>query len=214
MPVHWLGDTGPIPYVPPPPGPSWRVGQVASMSGAPAIDPHGAEAPPQNPANPVDVYRAVVSGGSPGEPPRRQPAFLARDIMTHPPVVLPPEATLDEARRLVRDRRFRHIPITRADGHLLGILSDRDLLRGRPNPEHRRRARPPTSEPRTAADLMSTELFTATPDTPIREIAHVMVDQRIGCLPILDERLHVVGVVSTTDVLRCVMTAPPLDLWV
>ena len=60
---------------------------------------------------------------------------------------------------------------------------------------------------------MSREVLTATPDTPIRDLARMMVHAKVGAIPIVDEHRVVVGIVTTTDVLGCVVNEAPLDLW-
>ena len=58
-----------------------------------------------------------------------KPALLAKDLMTAPVVTLPSDATVAEAWALMTRRIFRHIPITAVHGTLVGMVSDRDLIR-------------------------------------------------------------------------------------
>ena len=62
-----------------------------------------------------------------------QTKIVARDLMSSPVITLPVMATLAQAWDLVHTRRFRHIPIVSPENSLVGILSDRDLLRGTVN---------------------------------------------------------------------------------
>ena len=144
----------------------------------------------------------------------RRPAILARDIMTSPVVSLPPDTDLEEAMEFIRSRRFRHVPVVAKDGSLVGILSDRDLLRGTPHPEHAQPRAQEALPPRTVQELMSTKVLTATLETPIREIARVFVGEQIGCLPILTPEKDLLGILTTTDILRCLVNVTPLDLWI
>ncbi len=144
----------------------------------------------------------------------RRPALLARDIMTSPVISLPPSTDVKEALEFIRRRRFRHFPVVAGNGQLVGILSDRDLLRGTPHPEHTQPTPAETPSPRTVQDLMSTQVLTATLDTPIREIARVFVGERISCLPILNPDRDLLGILTTTDILRCLVNVTPLDLWI
>ena len=61
---------------------------------------------------------------------------------------------------------------------------------------------------------MSTKVLTSTADTPIREIARVFVEERIGCLPIFTPEKEMLGILTTTDILRCLINVTPLDLWI
>ena len=68
-----------------------------------------------------DLLRRVV-----GE--RRDPdATRVADVMTAPVVCCTPDTTVDEARGVMRDRRIRHLPVSDADGRLLGLVSIGDL---------------------------------------------------------------------------------------
>ena len=143
----------------------------------------------------------------------RKPAVLARDIMSSPVESLPPGTSVEKAREFIRHRRFHHVPVKAKTGLLVGILSDRDLLRGTPHPEHSHPRARKSLPPKTVKDLMSTKVLTATADTPIREIARVFVEERIGCLPILTPEKEMLGILTTTDILRCLINVTPLDLW-
>ncbi len=117
-------------------------------------------------------------------------ALTVRDIMVTDPVTVGPEETARQAYKLMRDRRFRHLPVL-ADGRLVGVLSDRDL-------------RPVLLSPGLArarvSELMSEQLTTITPDTPVEEAASLLVVKRIGCLPVVAED-RLVGIVTETDLL-------------
>ena len=52
-------------------------------------------------------------------------------------------------------------------------------------------------------DVMKKRLVTVTPDTPIKEAAHLMAEKKIGCVPVVDDGT-LVGLVTTTDILRYV----------
>ena len=117
-------------------------------------------------------------------------SLTVRDIMMTDLVTVRPHQTAREAYRLMRDHRFRHLPVVEA-GQLLGILSDRDL-------------RPvllsPTLARARVRELMSEDLTTVSPATPVEEAASLLVVKRIGCLPVVaDGRL--VGIVTETDLL-------------
>lgn len=155
----------------------------------------------------------------------RQPALTAAHIMTAPVLTLPVDASVREALALMGARAIRHVLVTSAEGALVGLVSDRDLPRlvvdplqgpAPDSPVGADGSAPGHLLPPLDAELravMSTRLLTAPPDTHIREIAQVMVDERVSCVPVLDQD-RLVGIVTSTDVLRAVVTRSPLDLWV
>lgn len=181
--------------------------RVDPLTGAPAIRPVEARTLPPGPAGAVvrETYRH--EGGISAE---RRPALVARQIMSSPVVTLPPAAAIAEAWDLFRRRRFRHVPIVSAEGRLVGMVSDRDLLGG----ARRGAAGATAGAPSTVEDLMTHLVLTATADTEIRECARAMSSERISALPIVDDAHHLVGILTTSDILRCLTQSAPLDLWV
>jgi acetoin utilization protein AcuB len=117
-------------------------------------------------------------------------SLTVRDVMATDLVTVRPHESARHAYRLMRDHRFRHLPVVEG-GQLVGILSDRDL-------------RPVLLSPTLARarvdELMSEDLTTVMPDAPVEEAASLLVVKRIGCLPVVaDGRL--VGIVTETDLL-------------
>ena len=66
---------------------------------------------------------------------------------------------------------------------------------------------------RRVSDVMTTPVVAAAPVTDIRRIAAAMLEGGLSAVPILNESERIVGIVSRTDVLRAVMTDPPVSLW-
>jgi len=145
---------------------------------------------------------------APQTPQPKTSATLAQDIMSAPAATLSPEALLTDAWALMSKKGFRHIPIVSGPGHLVGIVSDRDLLRFPSELDGR------TAAPRKVGQIMKTEVLTATPTTDIAEIARVMLDERISALPILDGTHHPVGIVTVSDILRVLVSPAHLELWI
>src|SRR5258708_2351516 len=54
----------------------------------------------------------------------------------------------------------------------------------------------------TAADVMTTNVISVTPETPIREVAKLMHSNRISGVPVIDREKHVIGIVSEGDLIR------------
>jgi acetoin utilization protein AcuB len=146
-----------------------------------------------------------------------QPArtkILARDIMAFPVVTLPITASLSQAWEVVHAKRFRHIPVLGADDSVVGILSDRDLLRG--TMEAVRSERTP-STPQVQIPirtLVSHPVLVGTPDAELRAIARVLLEERIGALPIVSDTGGLVGMITRSDILRVLVAHPDFDQWV
>ena len=145
----------------------------------------------------------------------RRPAILASQIMAPPVVTLPPEATLSEAWELIRTKRFRHVPVVSRNNKLVGIISDRDLLLEAGNicstisPQDNA-----GQEQTTIQGLIRRKVLTASPDTGIREIARILFEERIGSMPIVDDKGMLVGIITRSDILRTIINNAPLDIWI
>lgn len=109
---------------------------------------------------------------------------------------------MTDAETLMDAKRFRHVPIVDERGGLLGIVSDRDLLRFKGNWDD------------AIQNHMTPNVLTATPDTTIAKIAQAMFENRMNSLPIVDENHKVVGILTSSDIFRSIMNHAPLDLWV
>ncbi len=129
--------------------------------------------------------------------------MLVRDRMTPNPTTVTPDTSVKEALELLRSRAFRHLPVVDREGRLVGITTEKSLVYASP-----------------ASDLslsvfevdfllsrmkveqvMTREVVTVSPDLPIEEAARVMIDHRIGCLPVVEEG-RLIGIISDTDIFR------------
>lgn len=111
------------------------------------------------------------------------------------------ETTLAQARDLLHTHRIRHLLVVEGD-RLLGILTDRDIRQASPSSAAGRSpeqiaaflARIPVGQ------VMARDVRTVSPYTPIEEAARLMIDHKIGCLPVMEgERLA--GIITETDIL-------------
>jgi len=142
-------------------------------------------------------------------PPERKPVLLAQDIMKFPVTGITPETSLADAWSIMKARGFRHIPVLSPDQMLLGIVSDRDLLRYANVLERKEGARLPDS----VRQIMTSKVLVATATTEIREIAQVMLHERISAMPIIDEMKRPAGMLTVTDILRAIVNRAPLEMW-
>lgn len=115
------------------------------------------------------------------------------DHMTAAPVVIGIADTLAEARRVMRERGIRHLPVLDA-GRLVGVVSQRDLYLA----ESLAGVDPSTD---TVREAMSGEAYTVPPGAPLGEVAAIMAERRLGSAIVVD-RGAVIGVFTTVDALR------------
>ena len=124
------------------------------------------------------------------------------DVMTKDPLTLTPTDAIGQADELMNTNKIRQLPVVKGK-ELLGIITDRDIrsfLSGSllESPEARESAL--ASEVR---EIMTTEPITVSPDDDLQEAIELMIDERIGGIPVVDEAEGLVGIVTYVDVLRC-----------
>jgi acetoin utilization protein AcuB len=140
-----------------------------------------------------------------------KPALVARDLMTSPVIWLPSDSTLLDAWTVMKRKGIHHIPVTSVHGTLVGMISNHDLL---PHAHELDSIDSPGSfAGPTLARVMSSRVLSATPTTEIREIAHAMLDEQVGAIPILNDSRHLVGILTTSNILRAIVHRSPLELW-
>lgn len=120
----------------------------------------------------------------------------ARQIMTREVICVNTETPLFEAQRLMEIHKVRHLPVLQST-QLIGILSDRDLLRAERDIAAGRR---PENGPIGTA--MTPIPVTATAGATISHLAGLMIEWRIDSVPIVDLRGDLVGLVTSTDLLE------------
>ena len=130
--------------------------------------------------------------------------FMRDKIRTNV-VTIGPDASFYEARALIRDKGIRHLPVVDKNGHLVGLLTDRDIREAAPSDAttlsiHELNyllGKLKVSAFMTPKD----KLITISPDTLIEEAVELMSDHKIGCLPVVeDEKLF--GIFTETDALN------------
>lgn len=129
--------------------------------------------------------------------------LLVREIMTRKVMTLYPEENLDKIEEAMDRFRFRHVPVI-DQGKLVGLVTHRDLLRASASAlEHGAEQRTKTIRERTFVQtIMQRDVVTAREDMPLIDAARLMLDQKLGCLPVTQADGTLVGIVTQSDFLR------------
>ena len=132
--------------------------------------------------------------------------MLVKFRMSRYPLTISPEESLSDAHTYMLDQKVRHLPVVKSDDKMIGLIAEDDLLKAQPSSA--------TSlsvweihyllmEVKVKA-VMVKNVITTTEDTPIEEAAHLMLDHKIGCLPVIrDDKL--VGIITESDIFRTFM---------
>jgi acetoin utilization protein AcuB len=132
--------------------------------------------------------------------------MLVRERMSKHPLTVGPDAPVDATLRRMRDEKVRRFPVVDADGKLVGIVSEKDLLYAAPSPAtslsvyemHYLYSRIKVDE------VMHRELVTVQHDDPIEEAARIMVDHGVSGLPVLRGG-ELAGMITETDIFKAFM---------
>jgi len=123
--------------------------------------------------------------------------------MSRHPITVRHDVGIDKALNVMRDNKVRRLPVINRQGALVGIVSEKDLLLASPSPAtslsiyelHYLLAK------MTVSEVMTRDVITVTEYTPLEEAARIMVDNKIGGLPVMrDDKL--VGIITETDLFK------------
>ncbi len=163
--------------------------------------------------------RGSKSGATPGAGPERKTAArpavpaatkapaprerLVRDLMTEKVFTLKGRDDLAALYDLMDSRHVRHVPVVDSEGELIGLVTDRDLSRSALGAveELPLSVERDILRRRRVRDIMATEPDVIEPDATLREAAEMLLENKVGCLPVV-EGLHLVGILTEADFVR------------
>lgn len=134
--------------------------------------------------------------------------MLVRDTMTPDPIVVHPDTSFGDAMELLRAKRIRRLPVVDDKGVLVGIVVEKDLLKAAPSPATTLSVYeiPYLLSKLKIKDIMTKRVITVEEDWPLEEAARVMVEHKIGCLPVVRGN-KVIGIITETDIFRAMTLA-------
>lgn len=128
--------------------------------------------------------------------------MLVKDVMKTQLVTLNADSKLGFAEDIMYLGRIRHLPVVRGDC-LVGILTQRDLYKAsltsmltnwKENKEF--------LDSIQVSEVMTKNVTTVSPDATVNDAAQIMIDKKVGCLPVVKEKNKLVGLITETDVLQ------------
>ena len=123
------------------------------------------------------------------------------DVMSNDPLTVSPSDTVGKAEELMYENHYRQLPVV-DDKQLIGIVSDRDIRSFLAQPsfvEPEKRARALRTK---VNDIMTAKPLTVSPEDDLREAVELLIEEKIGGIPVVDETEGLVGIVTYVDVLR------------
>jgi CBS domain-containing protein len=149
--------------------------------------------------------------------PAMEVPMMASDVMVSPVVTVKPSASVKEVAKLLLERHISGVPVVDDQNKVVGIVSEGDLLHRAETGTERRRSwwllgfAGETTLPEEyvkahahrVADVMSTRVISATPETPLREVAELLQANSIKRVPI-EKNGQLVGIVSRANLVQVV----------
>ncbi len=131
------------------------------------------------------------------------------DLMTSKVFTVEQHDLIDRVFFLIHYERIRHLPVVEK-GKVIGIVSDRDLYKALGPKSNSNAIEAPTGTgtaelhviPKKVQHIMHRGVITVSRDTYASEAAAIMADNKIGALPVVDKDNKLVGILSSTDILR------------
>jgi acetoin utilization protein AcuB len=124
------------------------------------------------------------------------------DVMTKDPLTVTATETIGQADELMNTNKIRQLPVVQGK-QLLGIVTDRDIrsfLSGSLLESPGTREKTLDTKVR---EIMTTEPMTVSPEDDLQEAVELLIEEKIGGIPVVDEAEGLVGIVTYVDVLRC-----------
>jgi acetoin utilization protein AcuB len=135
------------------------------------------------------------------------------DIMTQKPTTVRADQSIAHALEIMRTVGCRHLPVMSTSGHVIGVLSDRDCRTALNSPHV---ANDGWNNDELANRLlvrvaMTPAPITTEPNAPATEAARLMLNNHVGCLPVMRGET-LVGIVTTSDILMAFINKQKLPL--
>jgi acetoin utilization protein AcuB len=132
--------------------------------------------------------------------------MLVKNRMSKPVITVEPDMPIMDALNLMKTKQIRRTPVVNSNGNLIGIISDKDLLNAGPSDA--------TSlsvweinylvGKITVKKVMTKDVLTVNENTPIEEAARIMVDNKVGGLPVMSGN-KIVGVITESDLFKVLL---------
>ncbi|MBY4675988.1 CBS domain-containing protein [Marinobacterium arenosum] len=147
------------------------------------------------------AVRAYANTDEQAPPDNRPPPLLVGQVMSKPAHTISPDSSVIRAWQRMESLEIRHLVVVADDGRPLGVVSDRDLLRHGKDSFDK------------LSGLYSGQLVAAKRTTELRRVVATFLEQRIYCIPVVDDNDQVIGVVCRSDLLRLLISGVHMEGW-
>jgi len=123
-------------------------------------------------------------------------------------VTVSPDTSLRKAKEIIEEKKINHLLVVNKNGDLVGIVSDRDVKQSWASPATALSVHELNYllSQLTVANIMVKKIITISPGTTIERAAHIMQENRINSLPVIDSE-KLVGIITSSDVMGVLLHA-------
>ena len=116
-----------------------------------------------------------------------------QDIMSATAITISADADYSAAFEIMEEKDLHHVPVVNAAEEVVGLVTRRDLQLA---------ARCFKEAPAEVSEVMHSPVLTISSKADLREAVDLMMEKRIGCLPVTNDGKHLVGMITETDLFR------------
>ena len=127
-----------------------------------------------------------------------------KNIMSTQLITLDLDSNLDQAKILFDKHKIHHLPVIGEDGELLGLITDRDLYKHlSPTAGTVKQTTHDFTLLKKKVNLiMSRDIISASKNLPVKEALVMLDEYHVSCLPVIDDELRLIGMVSWRDIIK------------
>lgn len=143
-----------------------------------------------------------------------------KELMTTKVITVRPTATIEQVADVLHQYRFTGVPVADEKGRLLGVIMERDFITADSklylptyikmlkdldfvqNDKKHLSAEVQSIMKATAADVMNSNIVTASPDDTMEHVAELFATKRVNPIPVVDDNFHIAGVISRSDLIK------------
>jgi acetoin utilization protein AcuB len=134
--------------------------------------------------------------------------MLVKEWMTKEVLTITPETSMMKASRLMKDKKIRRLPVVDEDMRVVGIISDSDIKDASPSKAttlDMHELYYLLSELKIK-DIMTKSPVCAEPDDSVEAVALVMIERKLGGMPVVDKNRKIVGIITESDIFRVLVS--------
>ena len=140
--------------------------------------------------------------------------MFVSDRMSTDLITVKPDLTIFEAKKLMAEKKIRHLPVVDEEGKLIGIVTDRDMRDAMPStllkkPDYENTLNKIGTHP--IGDIMTKNPMTIYAYYTLQDTLLVIQKKKVGALPVIDEEGYLKGIMSTRDLLTAFVNVLNID---